>query len=425
MTTLANKDKYIVYSKIIYIKDFKVISEVMCNVIHEATFRFIAPNPNNPTEFAGLEIATSNVNNAMYVKITLNLQNNDCSYYCKHPIWDIGVDLVELNKLLKMNGEHDSLVIFQEEKDKKNLTLESTASKHEKGFSRLKLVDPNRKKRKPLSPDFTFQVTLRSKFFTSFCKNLSNLASYVEIKCTSNTISFTCKGDTSDNGKILKSSEEKDGVKIYLNEELKNKPNENHIYQGIFDLSNLALFTKFSSLNSNVNLFLKNDSLLIIEYVFAAQSGKAVIAFIPINEDNIGNCNCNYSEDEDDDVKEITDKLQHVNTAKDDKDDDDDDDDININTKNDFGDDGSNDEQSVCSNLTDESDKRLKKKKVRKNTKDDKNKKKDKSKDKKDKKDKNKKDKKNKNKKNDSDSEIDDVELNLKDMSDTDSSDSD
>jgi proliferating cell nuclear antigen PCNA len=313
---MSSNSKYVLYSKIIYIKEFKLITEVMCNVVPEATWRFIAPNPDKPTDFAGLEIATPNKNSVMYVRIMIDLHNIDCNYYCKYPTWDIEVDLSSLNKLLKMNHENDVLIIYQVEKDKRNLTLETTVSKYSKRFNNLKLMDPSRKKKKTISTDFTFEAVMPAKLFTSTCKHLGSLAPFLEIKCTSKSIRFTCKGDTTDNSYILKPSDEINGVKIYVNENLEGKEDEINIFQGLFDLSNLNLFSKFCNLNEKVKLRMKNDFPLIIEYNFAASSGKATIVLTPVNEDNIANCDYDYSEDEED-VKEMDGKCQNMITDSD------------------------------------------------------------------------------------------------------------
>jgi Na+-translocating ferredoxin:NAD+ oxidoreductase RNF subunit RnfB len=118
-----------------------------------------------------------------------------------------------------------------------------------------------------------------------------NIAEYVDIKCTSKNIIFTCKGDCAERSSIYKSEE--GGLNI-SNE---NKKNHN-IVQGIYELKNIVLFTKCANLCPDIEIFMKNDFALTVVYSIATL-GTITIALSPVKEENIKNISYSYSDDED------------------------------------------------------------------------------------------------------------------------------
>ena len=67
---------------------------------------------------------------------------------------------------------------------------------------------------------------------------------------------FSCKGDFCTQEIIINDSEQ-------INVE---QTTENEIYQGIFNLKYLVMFTKCTNLSNVIELYLKNDYPLIIQY---------------------------------------------------------------------------------------------------------------------------------------------------------------
>jgi hypothetical protein len=120
---------------------------------------------------------------------------------------------------------------------------------------------------------------------------MNAIAEYVEIKCTSKNIIFTCKGDCAERSTIYKSEE--GGLNI-SNE---NKKTQN-IVQGIYEIKNIVLFTKCASLCNDLEIYMKNDFALTIKYTIATL-GTITIALSPIKEENIKNISYEYSDDED------------------------------------------------------------------------------------------------------------------------------
>jgi proliferating cell nuclear antigen len=299
-----NNKKNILYLRTLYVIPFKTLTEVLSNVLTETTWVFTAPDPNKPDKFVGLEIATADTSRTIYIKVKLEAKEfND--YFCKYEKFEMGISLHNLYKLLKSVDKDDTLSMYVEENDKQNLIMEiENQDKKSKTFYKLKLMDLDHQPKKSSKVEFDVRITMPSNEFHKLFREMNNIAEYVEIKCTSKNIIFTCKGDCAERSTIYKSEE--GGLNI-SNE---NKKNQN-IVQGIYEIKNIVLFTKCASLCNDLEIYMKNDFALTINYTIATL-GKITVALSPIKEENIKNISYSYSDDEDD-VNVINNTLNKVN----------------------------------------------------------------------------------------------------------------
>jgi hypothetical protein len=173
-------------------------------------------------------------------------------------------------------------------------------------------MDLDHQPKKSTKVEFDVKITMPSNEFHKLFREMNNIAEYVEIKCTSKNIIFTCKGDCAERSTIYKSEE--GGLNI-SNE---NKKIQN-IVQGIYEIKNIVLFTKCASLCNDLEIYMKNDFALTIVYTIATL-GTITIALSPIKEENIKNISYSYSDDED----EINVISNNVNKIKFDDDDEED-----------------------------------------------------------------------------------------------------
>jgi hypothetical protein len=153
-------------------------------------------------------------------------------------------------------------------------------------------MDLDQPQKKTAKIDFDIRITMQSNEFHKLCREMNNIAEYVEIKCTSKNIIFTCKGDCAERSTIYKSEEGG------LNISSENKKSQN-IVQGIYELKNIVLFSKCANLCNDIKIFMKNDFALTIIYTIATL-GTITIALSPVKEENIKNISYSYSDDEDD-----------------------------------------------------------------------------------------------------------------------------
>lgn len=300
--------KKILFLKTAYVIPFKTLIEVLSNVLTETTLIFTSADPKNPDKFVGLEIATADPTRAIYVKVKLDA-NEFQPYYCKFERLELGVCLQNLYKLLKSVDKDDTMSMYVDENDRQNLIIEiANDEKKSKTFYKLKLLDMNQPEKKTAKIEFDINITMPSGEFHKLCREMGNIADYVEIKCTNKTIIFTCKGDCAERSTIYKSEEGG------LNISSENKNNKaQSIVQGVYELRNIVLFTKCANLCNDISIYMKNDFPLTIIYTIATL-GQITVAISPVKEENVRNVTYNYSDDEDED--ELVDGLNNVDLNK-------------------------------------------------------------------------------------------------------------
>jgi proliferating cell nuclear antigen PCNA len=287
-----NTSKKILFLSTPHVIPFKTLTEVLSNVLTETTWVFTPPDPNDPTKFAGLEIATADTTRTIFIKVKLDASELT-QYHCKLERLELGISLQNLYKLLKSVDKEDTLTMYVEESDRQNLIMEiENQDKKSKTFYKLKLMDLDQPQKKTAKIDFDIRITMQSNEFHKLCREMNNIAEYVEIKCTSKNIIFTCKGDCAERSTIYKSEEGG------LNISSENKKSQN-IVQGIYELKNIVLFSKCANLCNDIKIFMKNDFALTIIYTIATL-GTITIALSPVKEENIKNISYSYSDDEDD-----------------------------------------------------------------------------------------------------------------------------
>jgi proliferating cell nuclear antigen len=287
-----NHKKNILYLRTLYVIPFKTMTEVLSNVLTETTWVIHGPDPTKPDKFVGLEIATADTSRTIYIRVKLDAKEFT-EYYCKYEKYELGISLHNLYKLLKSVDKDDILSMYVEENDKQNLIMEiENQDKKSKTFYKLKLMDLDHQPKKSKMQEFDVKITMPSGEFHKLFREMNIIAEYVEIKCTSKSIIFTCKGDCAERSTIYKSEE--GGLNI-SNE---NKKTQN-IVQGIYEIKNIVLFTKCASLCNDLEIYMKNDFALTIKYTIATL-GTITIALSPIKEENIKNISYSYSDDEDD-----------------------------------------------------------------------------------------------------------------------------
>ena len=128
---------------------------------------------------------------------------------------------------------------------------------------------------------------------------MSQIANYMEIKCTKKAITFTCKGDCAerstsyyndDSSNNNDEGEDPRGVVIRF-----SKKSKNEIVQGIFKLEYLVMFTKCASLCNEIEIYMRNNYPLCIKYTVATL-GRIHYCLSPYNAKNIDR---NFDDNED------------------------------------------------------------------------------------------------------------------------------
>ena len=249
----------------------------------------------------GLRIMAVDTTKTVLINLKLDAKNFT-TYKCAKKKITLGVNLIYFHKLIKSMDKEDNLTLFVEHDDKNYLRIriDNPEVKKDSTF-KLKLLDLGNESIKIPVISFDAVITMNSSEFHKICREMNQIADYVEIRCLSDKIIFTCKGDYAERTTTYRNNDE-DGVSDGVNiKHVNSTTNAPIIVQGIYELRNLVLFSKCASLCNDIEIYMKNNFPLVIKYTVATL-GRILLCLTPINEET-----ANYSEEDefysDDDVK--------------------------------------------------------------------------------------------------------------------------
>jgi proliferating cell nuclear antigen len=209
-------------------------------------------------DMTGMKIVA--MDNGHIVLVHLKLDANRFEHFqCMHRFC-IGVNMLNLHKLVKTINSNDVLIMFVEHDDPNHLGLRiENAEKNTCTTYRLDLLDLDNQKINVDPVEFPSIITMSSSDFQKICRDMNNIADYVEIKNFNNKLMFSCRGEFCSQETVLSD----DGSN-------KLTGDSDDIVQGFFSLKYLVLFTKCTNLCNIVEIFLKNNFPLIIKYNVAS-----------------------------------------------------------------------------------------------------------------------------------------------------------
>lgn len=227
---------------------FKILIEALKELLTDTCIDF---------DESGMKIVS--MDNSHVVLVHLKLDSQKFEYYhCQNKI-TIGVNMLNMCKLIRTINSNDTLTLFIENDDLNHLGIKiENGDKNTRTTYKLNLIDQDHPKISINPADFNYEIMLQSTDFQKICRDMSNIADVVEIKNIGNQLILSCKGDFCSQETVLADTENC------------NNKNNNEIVQGVFNLKYLVLFTKCTNLCSTVELFLKNDYPLLIRYMVAS-----------------------------------------------------------------------------------------------------------------------------------------------------------
>lgn len=251
---------------------------------------------NKKNDKSGMRLTAIDMTQTVLINLKLDAKQFSV-FKCKKPKITLGVNLGYLHKLIKSLDKEDNLTLYQEFDNKNVLKIkaENQETRKETEFD-LKLMELKKDKMKIPECEFEAIVTMNSAEFHKLCREMNQIADYVDIRCLKNKIEFTCKGDIANRKTVYKTdSDEKNGSRVHI-QHAKTDDNKPFIVQGIYELKNLVTFGKCVTLCNDIEIYLKSDYPLVIKYTVATL-GRLLLCLSPVKEDMIRNANY---EDEDD-----------------------------------------------------------------------------------------------------------------------------
>lgn len=238
---------------------------------------------NNEDDISGIRIMTLDSSQTVLIYVKL-YRSEFLKFDCKVNKMTIGVNLSQLYSLIKSIDKEDTISLSINRKEKNLLSIKVDTPEKEI-TSHLKLLDL---KEVPLgTPENVYPktVSMPSADFHKICRDMNSIADEVEIVCTKNQITFSCKGDFANKEITLNTAGGKTGVNI----DNKSKDEDAEIVRGIYPLKDLILFNKCPQICQELIIHMRSDWPLMILYPIVL--GKMIIIISPKtgDESNINN----------------------------------------------------------------------------------------------------------------------------------------
>ncbi len=231
---------------------FRILIEALKDILQDVNINF---------DQTGIKIIATDVSQTVLIHLKLESKNFEY-YYCKKDTV-IGINLGNFFKLIKSMSNNDTLTLFVSEQDQNRLGIKiENCEKNSLTNFKINLLDLNEEGITIPPAEFESVITMPSSDFQKICRDMSALSDILEIKSVDNLLLLSCKGDFCTQETRL--GQTNNGMSFVKN----NSPNE--IVQGYFALKHLVLFTKCTNLCNSIELYLKNNYPLIIQYSVAS-----------------------------------------------------------------------------------------------------------------------------------------------------------
>lgn len=320
----------IVKVKTEHVSQMRTLFEVLKEILSDTTIEFIRPiasadsnktdkkkkakkgedDQSSTAPFSGMRILT--VSPEKTVLICLKLHSNKfIEFTCVPKSYEIGVNLANLNKMLKSTDKEDELEMYVDNDDQQSLVLSVNNSEIERSTEfKLKLMDIESSgiSLPPVEPDV--MVTINAAEFHKLCKDMAQIGTLLEIQCTTNTLIFKCEGGNSSRETVYTAND--DGIKIvYTN------PNKQLIIQGVYELRHLNLFSKCASLSNDIQLLMKVKSYPLCITYTVATLGEFIACITPIESQHKNTYDDTDELFQDDEIELKQDKQDDENEIED------------------------------------------------------------------------------------------------------------
>ena len=214
------------------------------------------------------KIKIISLNNTEIAVIHAKLSAENFEYfYCERTADNplvLGIHTNNIFKIIK-TIKHDETVSFFVTKDNPGFLNIRKENSQRNSINTFKLQLHDISQPDYTIPDLEFDtiITMSSNELQKLVKDYSSLnADFLEIKNVEDKVFFSGQGDFSSFEAILGNSENTS----FDQSSPKSKAKKGMVVQGKFDIKYILLFSKASNLSSIVNLYLKNDYPLIMNY---------------------------------------------------------------------------------------------------------------------------------------------------------------
>lgn len=247
----ADKDKYVFMVKTVQSGAFRILVEALKEILTDTNLIF---------DKTGIKLVATD--NSQIVLVHMKLLAENFEYFHCEEKTRIGINMMNLFKLIKIMNNNETLSLFVEKCDKNRLGIKiNNNDKKTQTLFKMNLLDISEDELSIPPAKFESELTLPSVDFQKIIRDMSNIGENVEIKSVETSLLLNCNGDFASQETILLETHE--GLNYSKN------TSSNEPIQGIFSLKYLCLFTKCTNLCNLLHMYIKNDYPLVIKYDIA------------------------------------------------------------------------------------------------------------------------------------------------------------
>ena len=229
---------------------FKLLVEALKELLTDVNIEF---------DETGMKILTMDTSHVVLVHLKLDAARFE-SYHCEGKM-NVGVNMLNLHKLIKTINNNNTLSLFIDRDDVNHMGIRiDNTDKNSRTTYKLNLLDLDYTEITVDPTNFADVVTLPTQDFQKICRDMHNIAEFMEIRSIQNQLIFSCKGDFCSQETVIYDS----------NNTMASDPESgvdpHNIVQGIFSIKHLVLFTKCTNLCATMDLHLRNDYPVVLRY---------------------------------------------------------------------------------------------------------------------------------------------------------------
>jgi len=325
-TSIENKitEDQILYIHTRKIPAIKSLIEALKEIFRDVSIKFtpkidkpVDGDPSKVRSTGGMYITA--INSSSNILVRLHLEADKFCYYKCEPenqknYLMLGVNMSNLFKLVKFLNNDDELYMIYNKTSQNLLNLQYVNNQKRSTTNYyLNLLDLREDNIIIGKQKFDFVISMPSGDFHTLIKNMSVIAENVDIKFInledSYSLIFSCKGEFAEQETVFDGStniqNDSNAITVLKNNEDEDNEEANdgsNIVQGVYELSALSLFSRCSSLCPTIELYIRNDSPLVIKYR-VADMGSVHLILSPIHECGVINNNSDSDESDDDNDK--------------------------------------------------------------------------------------------------------------------------
>lgn len=268
---------------------FRVMIESLKELLTEVSIEFKKKEVGEDGKIkGGMKITSMDPKKSVLVYLKLDAANFE-TFICNKPKITIGVHMGHFFKFIKTANNTDTLTLFIEEQKEDRLGIK--IDNPEKGIMtkyHIKLMDLPSNNYDIPPTQFAVTLSMPSIDFYKYCKDMLSITTRIKLQCIENKLIL--KGDGAIGDQTTTLTETENGLNVVRAKE------NNSIIEGKYDLEHLVLFTKCTSLCTNIELFMKNEYPLIVHYTVATL-GNIYLCLTPVGEED-ENANTNAGEND-------------------------------------------------------------------------------------------------------------------------------